>query len=355
MQCSATEAAALEDSGPLLQFAAQHVKKLDPDLGLAIAQARAAREANAWTPEIAQRFWSAYSGLCEAIDPVTMECLAVAQPNIARRKWFGFGVIEKISLAEQTSNLYSRILVGLLAPLLLLQFYVWTCNTQSAQMSDNFPKYQKQFGDPTAEYTKLDVATSNVKAQDWNPDQKAAAAKILTDVAAIDAQARNILEDASFLSETFLGQLISIFTPPSGRGALPTFTTENKQWYEAYQEAKQQYDRLLNVVPTALARTNLIVGICVSYVLPILFGTVGAVAYVIRAISDQITRSTFSPTSPIRHGMRVILGALAGVVVSLFNGITAQFNLPQLAIAFLAGYGVEAVFSMFDNLIQKFR
>jgi hypothetical protein len=53
--------------------------------------------------------------------------------------------------------------------------------------------------------------------------------------------------------------------------------------------------------------------------------------------------------------MRVILGALAGIVVGLFNDLTTQFNLPQLAIAFLAGYGVEAVFSMFDNLIKKFR
>jgi ABC-type uncharacterized transport system permease subunit len=50
------------------------------------------------------------------------------------------------------------------------------------------------------------------------------------------------------------------------------------------------------------------------------------------------------------------LGALAGMVVGigLFSSLTSQFSLSPLAIAFLAGYGVEAVFSMFDNLIKKF-
>jgi len=53
--------------------------------------------------------------------------------------------------------------------------------------------------------------------------------------------------------------------------------------------------------------------------------------------------------------MRVGLGALAGVVVGLFNGLSTQLSLPPLAIAFLAGYGVEALFSMFDGIVAKFR
>jgi hypothetical protein len=120
-KCSDSESAALADSGPLLLFASQHVKKLDTDLSLAIAEARAAAEGDAWTPQISQRFWTAYSKLCEAIDPVTMECLGVAQKSIEKRKWFGLGGLEKVSLAEQSSGRYSVILVVLLIPLLFLQ------------------------------------------------------------------------------------------------------------------------------------------------------------------------------------------------------------------------------------------
>jgi hypothetical protein len=100
---------------------------------------------------------------------------------------------------------------------------------------------------------------------------------------------------------------------------------------------------------------NLIIGIFVSFILPVFFGAIGAVAFVIRAISDQIWTSTFSLNSPIRHMMRVGLGALAGLVVGLFNGLSTQLSLPPLALAFLAGYGVEAVFSMFDELVRRFQ
>ena len=81
----------------------------------------------------------------------------------------------------------------------------------------------------------------------------------------------------------------------------------------------------------------------------------GAVAYVIRTISDQIRTTTFSSSSPIRHVMRVALGALAGLVIGLFSGLSAQLSLPPLALAFLAGYGVEAVFSTFDAIVARFR
>src|SRR5262249_28760066 len=86
---------------------------------------------------------------------------------------------------------------------------------------------------------------------------------------------------------------------------------------------------------------------------PVLFGIAGAMAYVIRAISDQIRNTTFSLTSPIRHFMRVALGALMGAVIGLFNPLSNQLALPPLAIAFLAGYGVEIVFSTFDDISEK--
>jgi uncharacterized membrane protein len=82
---------------------------------------------------------------------------------------------------------------------------------------------------------------------------------------------------------------------------------------------------------------------------------IGAVAFVIRTISDQIKTTTFSQNSPSRHLMRVALGALAGMVVGLFNGLSGQLNLSPLAVAFLAGYGVEAMFSVIDGVIEKFR
>lgn len=53
--------------------------------------------------------------------------------------------------------------------------------------------------------------------------------------------------------------------------------------------------------------------------------------------------------------MRVMLGGLMGVVIGLFNELSSQVSLSPLAIAFLAGYGVEGFFSLFDDLIGRVR
>jgi uncharacterized membrane protein len=105
----------------------------------------------------------------------------------------------------------------------------------------------------------------------------------------------------------------------------------------------------------AQEEAGLEVGVVLSFILPLLFGVIGAIAYVVRSISNEISNTTFSRTSPTRHLMRVTLGALAGVVVGFFTNLTSQFSLSPLALAFLAGYGVEALFSMFDGFIAKFK
>jgi uncharacterized membrane protein len=87
---------------------------------------------------------------------------------------------------------------------------------------------------------------------------------------------------------------------------------------------------------------------------PILLGALGACTYGTRLISDEIRETTFTRTSPIRHGMRFALGALAGVIIG-FGGITTGVGLPSAALSFMAGYAVEPVFSMLDGIAEKFR
>jgi hypothetical protein len=73
------------------------------------------------------------------------------------------------------------------------------------------------------------------------------------------------------------------------------------------------------------------------------------------AISQNFWSAFNCLCTPIRNWVRVLLGALMGVVVGLFSGISHQISLPPLAVAFLAGYGVEAVFSIFDGFITRMR
>jgi hypothetical protein len=46
---------------------------------------------------------------------------------------------------------------------------------------------------------------------------------------------------------------------------------------------------------------------------------------------------------------------MMGLVIGAFSSITKDFNLQPLGLAFLAGYGVEVFFSIFDAIIERFK
>lgn len=97
-----------------------------------------------------------------------------------------------------------------------------------------------------------------------------------------------------------------------------------------------------------------------AYLLPLIYGLVGACAFVLRALSRQIRERTFSKTdSVIQFGLRLVLGALAGISIGWFlNSETPSdhlvASLSPLALAFIAGYSVELVFTAVDKIISAF-
>jgi hypothetical protein len=183
---------------------------------------------------------------------------------------------------------------------------------------------------------------------EYTSEETALAERIKSDSTALNFEIDRILYASQILERISTFFLV--------RPSEPKVKKEtNDFWYDIFNNVEARLGEVQQVVLRIEERANLVVGIFTSFILPILFGAIGAVAYVIRTISDQIKTSTFSHSSPIRHLMRVALGALSGVVVGLFVGLSSQLSLPPLALSFLAEYGVEAVFSMFDGIIDRFR
>lgn len=339
MKASDAEIRALDEVDALLRFAAERVKDLDPDLSLAVAEARTALENNRWSPQLAQRFWTAFARLCELVQPVTTDCLAEGRRRVPVFKWAPWGRAEEITVAERSSARYLRIMIVLLFMILPLQLYVWAATnlsktvdalfaetrTKIAQLSEDSNQLRAAMpAQPPAERT----AVIERRAEQLNFDMN----RILESITLLE----KLSPFAATINEELHARLVNEVVGPVGKAVL-------------------RFDLLQKERGPIIERANLLTGVVGSFVLPILFGVIGAVAYIIRSISDEIRNATFSSTSPIRHIMRVALGALAGIVVGLFGGLSNQLSLSPLAIAFLAGYGAEAVFSMFDGLIQKFR
>ena len=109
--------------------------------------------------------------------------------------------------------------------------------------------------------------------------------------------------------------------------------------------------------PIVLGGTILLTALNI-YFLPLVYGLLGACAYVLRTLSREIREYTYSPASEIQLQLRLYLGALSGFAIAWFvndqTAPTLRSSITPLALAFLAGYSVELVFALMDNLVNAF-
>jgi hypothetical protein len=101
-------------------------------------------------------------------------------------------------------------------------------------------------------------------------------------------------------------------------------------------------------------RDQYVLQVLQSYVLPLLYGLLGAVAYVLRGLIKNIRTATYTSQAAINYGVRIFLGALAGPVIGYFitpEGTTGLGSLSPMALSFLAGYNIELLFTAMDKII----
>jgi hypothetical protein len=111
------------------------------------------------------------------------------------------------------------------------------------------------------------------------------------------------------------------------------------------------------VVEGTLIASKSILGIISQYFLPFLYGWLGSLAYILRTLSREIQDVTFTRGSEIRYSLRWPLGMLAGVTVGLFfdpSYFSGFAVITPLGLAFLAGYGVELLFTGLDRMVSAF-
>jgi hypothetical protein len=100
-----------------------------------------------------------------------------------------------------------------------------------------------------------------------------------------------------------------------------------------------------------------------NYILPLIFGLVGALSGTTRVIQDKILDSVLVPRDISLLWLRVLLGGIAGGAVGLFfdpNKVAAEItsgasglSVTASGIAFLAGYGAPAFFGLLDTVLAR--
>jgi hypothetical protein len=95
------------------------------------------------------------------------------------------------------------------------------------------------------------------------------------------------------------------------------------------------------------------------YLLPLVYGWLGATIFVLRTSSRQITERSFSPAIHRSYRLREAMGALAGLAIAWVIGGTTSSSSTSNAIgpeatAFVAGYSVDIVFTAIDKIVAAF-
>lgn len=154
---------------------------------------------------------------------------------------------------------------------------------------------------------------------------------------------------------------------PAVAGALPIESSEvierrlnqNRLDREAYARLASGLVWLPSQqLEVSLATLEIVLDFLATYVLPALYGLLGACAFVLRQLSADIAALSFANDLRVRYTLRLNIGLLAGLAVGWFitpdQNASVIANLSPLALAFVAGYGSDLLFAVLDRIVNAF-
>ena len=123
-----------------------------------------------------------------------------------------------------------------------------------------------------------------------------------------------------------------------------------------------------NEFQTRRASTRAIAGqvidVMQKWLLPLLYGALGAMVFVVRTLSMQARDRLFRREGLVSLVLRVFLGMISGLAIGWFwghdsgptktGGAMTLSTLSPFALAFIAGYGVELFFALLDKIVSTF-
>jgi hypothetical protein len=278
------EPSPLDSAGAAMRELSEGGIDIPPHIATPILEARRVGDLSEATPELQQKFWSAYGTLNS-----------------------------KIKSPEEAKRHCRRFFYGILSALLLLQLYY-----------SAFITVQKGL---------LEVG-NRIEAVETAPVANAATDKGSTKKSDLEDKRKTYLNVTEYLMG--IPRKIAGFLTVIGLGT---------------DEKLANRPEIVAQVELELATS--FVG---AFLLPVLYGMLGAIAFVLRRLSDE-TLSGEARTLKRRYSLRVPIGALSGLAAgwllqSPAGSVTA--SLSPFALAFVAGYSADLVFAAMDRIVAAF-
>ena len=326
----------IQEAQLLLAFSAQKGLEVDESIVAVIVKAKHMLDEKQWTVEMETEFWMAFNALAKLVSPVSVESLRATRSmeqgieNSAEQNTF-IGMLRYMfgqgghSIAERTVNGYQRAsLIGLVF-LLICQIY-WVVGSAIISDIEDIPQ-------------QIDALEQDIDAleRQAQPD---------------DFQSRILLQKENKIQE-YESRIDASYD---------TLSSWNKVWqfkfFSPPEEAKKTASEVVKERFTLQQNARFVLQVLQLYLLPLLYGLLGACVYVLRMLTVEMRNLTYEVESNIRYHMRVQLGALSGLAIGWFAaspsiGLSLSAVSP-FALAFLAGYSVEVLFAIMDGLIASF-
>ncbi|MFB6418597.1 hypothetical protein [Bradyrhizobium tunisiense] len=237
-----------------------------------------------------------------------------APPELQQQFWTAYGTLNsKIKSPEEAKRYYRRFFYAILSALLLLQLYY-----------SSFITVQKGLLDVSSKIEAAEIAP----AADGRADKA-------------DAKKNDLYEKR----KTYLNATEYLMGIPRKFGGLLAVI--------GLGSGPQTINRPEVVAQVELDLATSFAG---SFLLPLLYGMLGAIAFVLRRLSDE-TLSGEARTLKRRYSLRVPIGALSGLAAGWLlqpasGSVTA--SLSPFALAFVAGYSADLVFAAMDRIVAAF-
>lgn len=335
---------ALKNAELLVDYLAQNGIEFDFNDVKIITNAKYMIENNKWDIDIENHFWISYKNLTEKVKPNELESILAMREIYIENPTF----LDKIfrnkyrkNQASKTVTFYTVLAVFSMIIILFLHMYysIGTIRLSRVQAINN---------KITNTYNYLSEIKSVSDFTKTSTTEKIT--KLMEEISYYDAEKKsNIIMLANWIWEIKI--ILGFFD------------------YHDYNNIRKVIESQANLPPEESIRLNIeviqraqnYIFLLGLYILPLFYGFLGAITFVLRDLSIKIQKKTFRKENNITHIIRLILGVIAGLAVGVFWGdITQRENfsvissLGPLLVAFLAGLTVEYVFSAIEKWIISF-
>lgn len=326
---------AIAKSQILLSYASQEGKSLDANIVTPLVMARnELNDGNGLSQE--EAFWVAYAKLSKLVEPVTVTSLqAVREKNEFYSIWSN--VLSYLfkskyerkgkSMARKTVSSYRKnFLIGMIV-MIIIQVY-WVIGVS---LVDDAKTTTKNIVSLNRE---KDILSDRMELVD---DDDTLYIALDTTRTRVEQEHQRFLERQTIVADMLFQWNRSWNWP------LDYFSKRGEN--EVTEDYAQRMELQASFAITAIGK----------YVLPLLYGLLGAFAFVLRRLSDKIKNLQFTEELKINYNLRINLGALSGLAIGWFltPDKISLAALSPLALAFLAGYSVELLFTIMDRLVLK--